>query len=146
MSQLQDERADQAIKAMVTAVVGTAVIPAYVNWALTASALGAGVVAIGLCYGVQLTKDEAWKLVKQFFMAAGTWFIAMNFGSKFIAMILTSTGIGYGPAVALDATISATAAYAVGASAKEYFKGERDKGKIGKVFRDTFHQSKKQSA
>ena len=52
-----DQDADVAIKTMMAAVVGTAVVPAHVNWALTASAMGAGAVAIGKCYGVQLTKD-----------------------------------------------------------------------------------------
>ncbi len=84
----QDENADKAIKAMITAAVGVAVVPVYVNWALTASVLGSGVVAIGLCYGVELTKDEAWKLVKQFIFAAGSFFLAANVGSKFIAMVL----------------------------------------------------------
>ncbi|MGC3977793.1 MAG: hypothetical protein QM751_05870 [Paludibacteraceae bacterium] len=51
-----DNSADKAIKAMVVAVVGTAFVPAHVNWALTATAMGAGVVAIGLAYDVKLTK------------------------------------------------------------------------------------------
>lgn len=54
-----DQDADVAIKTMMAAVVGTAVVPAHVNWALTASAMGAGAVAIGKCYGVQLTKMKA---------------------------------------------------------------------------------------
>ena len=52
-----NEKADKAIKAMMATVVGTALVPAHVNWALTASAMGAGVVAIGLCYDIKLTKD-----------------------------------------------------------------------------------------
>lgn len=77
-----DQDADVAIKTMMAAVVGTAVIPAHVNWALTASAMGAGAVAIGKCYGMQLTKDEGWKFVKQFVLSAGMWFLSMNVGSK----------------------------------------------------------------
>ena len=42
-----DQDADVAIKTMMAAVVGTAEIPAHMNWALTASAMGAGAVAIG---------------------------------------------------------------------------------------------------
>ena len=34
-----DKDADVAIKTMMAAVVGTAVVPAHVNWALTASAM-----------------------------------------------------------------------------------------------------------
>lgn len=71
-----NEKADKAIKAMMATVVGTALVPAHVNWALTASAMGAGVVAIGLCYDIKLTKDEGWKLVKQFILSAGFWFLS----------------------------------------------------------------------
>ena len=35
-----NERADNAINAMMATVVGTALVPAHVNWALTASAWG----------------------------------------------------------------------------------------------------------
>ena len=37
-----DQDADVAIKTMMAAVVGTAVVSAHVNWALTDSAMGAG--------------------------------------------------------------------------------------------------------
>ena len=83
-----DQDADVAIKTMMAAVVGTAVVPAHVNWALTASAMGAGAVAIGMCYGVQLTKDEGWKFVKQFVLSAGMWFLSMNVGSKILSMLM----------------------------------------------------------
>lgn len=53
-----NQDADVAIKTMMAAVVGTAVVPAHANWALTASAMEAGAVAIGKSNGVQLTKDE----------------------------------------------------------------------------------------
>ena len=66
-----DEKADGVIETMVVAVLGTSVIPAYVNWSITASAMGTGVVAIGLCYGVKLTREEAWKLIRKFVHAAG---------------------------------------------------------------------------
>ena len=36
-----NKRADNAINAMMATVVGTALVPAHVNWALTASAMGA---------------------------------------------------------------------------------------------------------
>ena len=84
-----DQDADVAIKTMMAAVVGTAVVPAHVNWALTASAMGAGAVAIGKCYGVQLTKDEGWKFVKQFVLSAGMWFLSMNVGSKILSMLMS---------------------------------------------------------
>ena len=143
-----NEKADKAIKAMMTAVVGTALVPAHVNWALTASAMGAGVVAIGLCYDVKLTKDEGWKLVKQFILSAGFWFLSMNVGSKILSALMQTTGIGYGAGVALDAATSAAFAWAIGATAKEYFqreylgKAKLSKDELGDIFRQAFKERK----
>lgn len=143
-----DSDADVAIKTMMAAVVGTAMVPAHVNWALTASAMGAGAVAIGKCYGVQLTKDEGWKFVKQFVLSAGLWFLSMNVGSKILSMLMESTGIGYGVGVALDAATSAAFAWAIGSTAKEYFRNEYlgkqklTKEELGEIFRKAFRDGK----
>lgn len=134
---------------MVATVVGTAAIPAHVNWSLTATAMGAGVVAIGLIYDVQLTKEEGWKLVRQFFLGAGLWFVTMNVGSKILTAIMESTGIGYLGGVALDGAISAASAWAIGACAKEYFrrdylgKSKPTKEELGEIFREAFKKNKK---
>lgn len=144
-----DEQADTAIRTMVAAVVGTAAIPAHVNWSLTATAMGAGVVAIGLIYDVQLTKEEGWKLVRQFFLGAGFWFVTMNVGSKIFSAIAESTGLGYVGGVALDGAISAASAWAIGACAKEYFrrdylgKNKPTKEELGEIFREVFKKNKK---
>lgn len=146
----RDSNADKAIASMIATTVGAAAVPAHVNWALMASILGGGVVAIGLCYDVKLSKDEAWKLVKQFFIAAGSFFIGINISSKIFAMILTSTGIGHIGAVALDAALSSAIAYAIGATAKHYFrndylgKDKLSKAELGNIFRDAF-KKKRQS-
>lgn len=144
----RDSKADAAIRAMIVAVIGTALVPAHINWALTASAMGVGVIAIGAAYDVKLNKDEAWKYIKQFFLAAGSWFIAMNIGSKIFSMILSSTGIGHVGAVALDSAVSSAAAYAIGACSKEYFrrdyqgKSKPSKEELGRIFRETFKKHK----
>ena len=144
-----DEQADDAIRTMVATVVGTAAIPAHVNWSLTATAIGAGVVAIGLIYDVQLTKEEGWKLVRQFFLGAGFWFVTMNVGSKILTAIMESTGFGYLGGVALDGAISAASAWAIGACAKEYFrrdflgKSKPTKEELGEIFREAFKKNKK---
>lgn len=144
-----DEQADDAIRTMVATVVGTAAIPAHVNWSLTATAMGAGVVAIGLIYDVQLTKEEGWKLVRQFFLGAGFWFVTMNVGSKILTAIMESTGFGYLGGVALDGAISAASAWAIGACAKEYFrrdflgKSKPTKEELGEIFREAFKKNKK---
>lgn len=144
-----NENADKAIAGMMATVVGTALVPAHVNWALTASAMGAGVVAIGLCYDIKLSKDEGWKLVKQFIMSAGFWFLSMNVGSKIISALMETTGIGYGAGVAIDAATSAAFAWAIGATAKEYFQREYlgkvklSKDELGEIFRKAFKDHKK---
>lgn len=143
-----NENADKAIAGMMATVVGTALVPAHVNWALTASAMGAGVVAIGICYDVKLSKDEGWKLVKQFIMSAGFWFLSMNVGSKIISALMQTTGIGYGAGVAIDAATSAAFAWAIGATAKEYFQREYlgktklSKDELGEIFRKAFKDHK----
>ncbi len=144
-----DEKADNAIKAMVAGCVGTAIIPAAVNWTVLATAMGAGCVAIGNAYGVTLTKEEGWKLVKQFILGAGTMFLALNIGSKVFAMIAQATGIGYVGGAALDGAISAAQAWSVGACAKEYFrrdylgKTKPSKEELGRIFKETFKKHKR---
>ncbi len=143
-----NENAGKAIKTMMATVVGTALVPAYVNWALTASAIGAGVVAIGLCYGIKLTRDEGWKLVRQFVLSAGFWFLSMNVGTKILSALMESTGLGYGAGVVLDAATSAAFAWAIGSTAKEYFqreylgKSKLSKDELGKIFREAFKEQR----
>lgn len=143
-----DNDADVAIKTMMGTVVATAAVPAHVNWALTASAMGAGAVAIGKCYDVQLTKDEGWKLVKQFVLSAGMWFLSMNVGSKILSALMQSTGVGYAVGMALDAATSAAFAWAIGSTAKAYFRNEYlgksrlTKEELGRIFREAFKEQK----
>lgn len=143
-----DQRADKAIKAMVASMVGMAAIPALVNWALVATAMASGVVAIGLCYDVKLTKDEAWKLVKQFFIAAGLTFMMVQGGTKIVAMILSSTGIGHFGAMAIDCTVSGAQGYAIGMGAREYFRRDSlgqakpTKEELGRIIREAFKSKK----
>ena len=144
-----DEQADVAIQTMVTAIIGGAVVPVHVNWALAASAMGAGVVAIGLIYDVKLTEEEGWKLVKQFFLSAGFFFVTLNVGSKIFAAIAESTGIGYVGGAMIDGAISGASAWAVGACAKEYFrrdflgKSKPTKDELRKIFQDAFKRNRK---
>lgn len=141
-ARLADGAADEIIRAMVVGAVGAAVVPVYVNWAILASALGVGVASIGGLYGYSLTKDEGWKVAKTLLLSGGTLFLAFNFGSKFIAGILTATGIGHIGAMALDGAVSAATAYAIGGAAKEYFKGERNKARLGEILRSRFAQAR----
>lgn len=142
-----DEAADKAIAAMMAAVVGTAVVPAAVNWAITAAAMGAGCVAIGNAYGVSISKENGDKLVMQFIKGAGMWFLAMQVGEKILTAIIQFTGIGYGVGVALDAATSAAFAWAIGKTSKSYFRAQYSgdklsKDELGKIFREAFKEKK----
>lgn len=138
----QDEKAEAIIALMVSGAIALAIVPAHINWALFSGLLGGGVVAIGKVYGVSLSGDDGWKLVKQFFLAAGFTFLALAVGSKIIAALLTTTGIGHLGAMALDSAVSGAIAYAVGKCGKAYFKGERSKDELGRVFRTAFKRKK----
>lgn len=138
MGTVQDENADTAVVAMMTAASVAASVPGPVNWVAFSAVLGSGVVAIGLAYGTQVTKDEAYKLIKQFVLGAGFTFLALTVGSKILGTILAVTGLGYFAAVAMDVAISTAIAYAVGESAKAYFKGERNKKELGRIFAEKF--------
>lgn len=146
-----DEDADVAIKVMMSTVTATALVPAAVNWAITASAMGAGCVGIGKAYGVSLSKENGEKLVIQFLKGAGLWFLAMQVGSKVITSILQFTGLGYGAGVALDAATSAAFAWAIGKTAKSYFRSQYNNGKklsekeLGEIFRQAFKDKKNES-
>jgi uncharacterized protein (DUF697 family) len=133
-------KADEAINDMIKQIIPTAIIPGYVNWALTVSIMCIGVAKIGKAYGVSLDKEESWKLIIQFFKAASLWFIGRAVGIKIVTAIIESTGSGYCVGVLLDRAISAALAYAIGGAAKAYFKGERDEEKIGAIVRDLFKE------
>jgi hypothetical protein len=62
-------------------------------------------------------------------------------GGQFIAWILTATGFGMPVALALDAAQSAAIAYAVGAAAKCYFKGQQSRGDIRAVMRQAMAEA-----
>jgi uncharacterized protein (DUF697 family) len=133
-----DEKADLVIATMVTAATGGAIAPVVISFPVLAAALGTGVMGIGLCYGVTITRDEAWKLIVSFIRAAGLTFAGGYVGWQLISLILASTGIGYAGAVAMEATACAAIAYAVGQTGKAYFKGERSKEALRKAMRDGF--------
>ena len=145
-----DEKAERDIKLGIAAVVATAAIPAHVNWAATATAMGIMCVDIGACYGERLTDESGAKdLIKQFIYGAGFWFMAMHVGSKIFAAAVETTGIGYLLGASIDATVSGAFAYAIGKSAKLYFKQKALGKKVSAeeigatTFRECFTEYKK---
>jgi uncharacterized protein (DUF697 family) len=115
-----EEKADSIIKGLMATGVTTAVIPAPLGIPFIA-VVATGVVGIGRCYGVALNKQEAWKLIREFFKAAGITFTALQVGWTFISAIVNATGVGYPVSVALDATQATAISFAVGSAAKHYF-------------------------
>lgn len=139
-----DKRANTVIHQTVLQIAAASVIPAHVNWAFTATLLGIGVVRIGRVYGVTLSRKEAWKLIKQFLKAAGLWFVSVYVGSKVFAAMFETTGIGYVAGAAIDVTVSSSIAYAIGLTAKAYFRGEHTNAELGEIMRKAFKEGKQQ--
>lgn len=143
-----DSDADEKIGLMIAGMVGGAVVPAAINWTIVITAMGAGVISIGNCYGFSISKEGGADLVKQFFLSAGTTWLMLNVGAKICTAILQMTGIGYLGGAAIDAVISAAQAYAVGGCAKAYFRKKYQgksisKDELGKIFREKFKEYKK---
>jgi uncharacterized protein (DUF697 family) len=134
-----DEKADKIITGLMGTAVAGALIPLPLAVPFMAAVAG-GVVAIGTCYGVTLTKNDAWKLVREFFKAAGLTWTAINVGSVFISSVLYATGAGAPVAITMDVVQSTAIAYAVGQAAKHYFKGNRSRDELGARMRDAFRE------
>jgi hypothetical protein len=129
-----DEKADAIIATMAGGTAFIAVIPPVVDLAVFAAAIGASVVAIGQCYETSLSVEEASQMVMQFIKYAGAAFT----GGKLISGLLKATGFGYGPGGALDAVLYGIMSYAIGVTAKAWFKGERDPDKLKKILREAY--------
>lgn len=145
-----DDEADKKITYMIAGMVGCAVVPAAINWTILMTAMGAGVISIGNCYGFSITKEGGADLVKQFFLSAGTTWLMLNVGSKIFTAIIQMTGLGYVGGAAVDAIISAAQAYAVGGCAKAYFRKKYQgksisKEELGKIFKEKFQEYKKKN-
>jgi uncharacterized protein (DUF697 family) len=136
-----DEKADKVIAGLLASAAAAAAIPLPLTVPFMAVVAG-GVVAIGSCYGVTLTKADAWKLIREFFKAAGFVWGAANVGGVVISWVLAVTGAGYPVAVTLDAATGMTVAYAIGHAAKHYFRGETSKDQIRAAMRDAVRQAK----
>ena len=136
-----DQKADKIITGLITTGVAAGGVPIPLTVPFMAAVAG-GVVAIGACYGVQLTRDEAWKLIREFFKAAGFVWMATAVGGQLGVLILAATGAGYPVALALDAVQGAVIAYAVGTAAKHYFKGQKSRDEIRAVMRSAVSEAR----
>ena len=145
-----DKDADAAIDVMMYGIGALSLLPVALNWTLAATAMGAGTVAIGRAYGMTLEKEDGAKLVMQFIKSAGLMFLCLHVGAKIGAAIIQFTGVGYLHGVALDAVMSGTFAWAIGKTAKSYFRAEYKGEKLtnrelGEIFRQAFKERKKEA-
>ena len=101
-----------------------------------------GVVAIGTCYGVGLSRDEPRKLIREFFKAAGFVWTSAFVGTQFLAWIATATGVGIPVMIALETAEASLIAYVVGTAAKHYFKGQRSRDQIRTVMRSAMSEGR----
>lgn len=144
-----EEKSDKIIKGMMATAVTMAVIPAPLGVPFLA-VVATGVVGIGTCYGVELNKEDAWKLIREFFRAAGVTFMALNVGGLLVSSLVTVTGAGYPVAAALDAAQGTAIAYAVGHAAKYYFSQQENRREmtsamrreLGEIMRSKYRQGK----
>ena len=123
------KKAQTALKTMTVAGVGIGFAPVMVDIAALMTAMGAGVVAIGKCYGFNLDKQGAGDLIKQFFKAAGTTYAFVFAGQKIAASFLKSNPVSYIPAMISDAVMCGAIAYAVGSTSEKYFRRKAEGSK-----------------
>jgi hypothetical protein len=136
-----DEKADKIIKGLTATGVAAGGVPVPMLVPFMA-AVSSGVVAIGACYGVPMSRDQAWKLIREFFKAAGFVYAATFVGGAFITWILTATGVGLPVALALDAAQCAVIGYTVGTAAKHYFKGETSHAELRTIVRGAMAEAR----
>ncbi len=117
-----DKKANKAVMAMTGAGVGVGFAPVMVDVAVLMAAMGGGVVSIGTCYDMRLTKEDAAELIKEFFKAAGMTFSMVFAGQKITASFLKSNPVTYVPTMIADAAMCGTIAFAVGETSKKYFR------------------------
>lgn len=117
-----DSKAEKHVRNLTIAVGAASAAPVLVNWTAVVPLIAVCICNIGKIYGFEVTKTGAVHFIKLCLSGAGMIFMATNLAFKFAAAFLQSTGVGYGWGLALDASITTAAAYAIGASAKLYFR------------------------
>ena len=116
------KKADKTVTTMTLTGVGIGFAPVGIDIAAFMTLMGTSVIAIGNCYGMEMNKEEAGELIKQFFKAAGLTLSMVTVGSKIIYSTMKSNPVTYLPFMVADAVICGTTAYAVGSTSKNYFQ------------------------
>jgi uncharacterized protein (DUF697 family) len=130
----KDDKANTAIWTAVALSAGLGGVPFGINiWGF----MGVNAVlmmVLGSIYGHHLTKEGAAHLIRQIFLSVGATFFMMLVGLKFGAEVLKVNGIfTFGTAtvagMALDAGLAGAITFALGYTAKEYFKKNKQMSK-----------------
>lgn len=137
-----DQKADNIIDQTVISIAFTAFLPAAVNWAIMDGIFVYAILRIARVYGASLNKEEAGKLLTQLVLTSGTLFVVAGVGSKIISAAFQATGAGAPAGIAIDFSVSAAMAYAIGIATKAYFRGEPAK-EIRKIMRSAFLQGRR---
>jgi uncharacterized protein (DUF697 family) len=145
----REEKADAIIWANVLANAGTAILPLGTSVVVFIGLNSTMIIALGLLYGYNLSKEQAAALIKQILLAVGTtWalgMISMKLGFEIGKVLGLGTG-GVGTAVACgaDAVMSSGLSYALGYTALKYFKNgcELDKEAMREIFKAKFAEGK----
>ncbi len=128
-----DEKANGIITAMSAGTAAIAAMPPVVDVAVFAAAIGGSVVGIATCYGKSISKGNATDLVMQFMKYGGIAFT----GGKLISGVLKATGAAYAAGGLIDAALYTTMSYAIGVTAKAYFKDNiRDPSELKKIYKN----------
>lgn len=138
----RDEKADAIIWVAVLINSGLGVVPLGINVWTFVGVASVMVVWLGGVYDCHVTNDGAAKIIRQLFTSAGLMFVMFTFGMKFFAEVLKGAGVitmgGTTLAgMALDAVLSGAVTYALGFTAKEYFK--RNQKMTQSEMHDMFH-------
>ena len=104
--------------------------------------MGIGIVRIGRVYRAALTKQEAIKLIVQFLQAAGISYASIFVFVQIFSGVAKTAVIGYPAGAAIEASFNAGVMYALGITAKAYFRGERRKDELGKILRAAHREGK----
>lgn len=147
----KSDKADAVIWVAVLANAGLGVVPFGINvWTFVAIST-LMITFIGGIYDYHLSKEDAGKLIKQIFSAAGWTFMALTFGLKVFTEVLKGAGVitlgGTTVAgMALDAVLAGAVTYALGYTAKDYFAKDKglSKEQLQRLFKAKLQEGRQQ--
>jgi uncharacterized protein (DUF697 family) len=134
-----DAQANAIIAGGVAVAAGIGWVPAYIDTAWLVASNAAMVTALAALYQHKWTGDHVREFVTRLVQDSGLTFATI----KGLSALMTLTGIGMAPAIALNGTLNAGLTLAIGKSAQHYFKnrGEVPDDELAKFFKQTLAQA-----